>query len=126
MVTHTPDAIRRRAGLLQTTDDQGACFTQELTRAPQDPGAPSNCVMISAESWPRVGYRHAHSRSNAVEPAKQAARRLNAYRQRAIRYVKAVAARGSIKHLRPSDAPAQRLLFAACDGVDQGFRTPVD
>jgi hypothetical protein len=86
MVADTPDASRRRAGLLQTADDQGACFSQELARAPQDPGAPSNCVMISAENWPRVGYRHAHSRSrsNAVEPPKQAARRLNAYRQRAI------------------------------------------
>ena len=42
MVAYTPNVIRRRAGLLQTADDQGACFTQELTRAPQDPGAPSN------------------------------------------------------------------------------------
>ena len=101
MVAYTPNVIRRRAGLLQTADDQGACFTQELTRAPQDPGAPSNCVMTSAENWPRVGYRHAHSRSDAVEIAKQAARRLNAYRRRAIRYVKAVAARGSIKPSAP-------------------------
>lgn len=80
MVAYVPDAVRRRAGMLQIADDQGTRFAQELTRAPQDPGAPSSCVMISVENWPRVGYRHAHSRSTAVELAKQAARRLNAYR----------------------------------------------
>jgi hypothetical protein len=111
MVAYAPDAIRRRAGLLQTADDQGTCFAQELTRAPQDPGAPSNFVTISAENWPRVGYSHAHSRSNAVEPAKQAARRLHAYRQRAIRYVKAVAARGSIKPSAPIRRASPSVAF---------------